>query len=141
MLLQQPVGQVKAVIDGYPEWVQSPVLRIRQWIFEIAGSDPMIGKIEETLKWGEPSYLTSQTKSGSTIRLAWRAKHPEEFGIFLNCQTTLIDEARSLFPTRLRFEGNRGILFMKNDALPEDEIKLCLDMALTYHKRKVASAR
>lgn len=30
------------------------------------------GPIEETLKWGDPAYVTSATKSGSTIRVVWK---------------------------------------------------------------------
>ena len=34
------------------------------------------GPIEETLKWGDPAYVTSATKSGSTIRVVWKKARP-----------------------------------------------------------------
>ena len=35
---------------------------LRQLIFETAAATEVVGELEETLKWGEPSYLTPKTK-------------------------------------------------------------------------------
>lgn len=109
-------------------------LRFRERIKGKA-QDNRIGPIEETLKWGEPSYLTSKTKSGTTIRLAWKAKHPELCGIYFNCQTSLVNTFRTLFP-ELRYEGNRAILLDAAEEIPESALNQCLEMALVYHKAK-----
>jgi len=38
-------------------------------IFDVAKKTPGVGKLEEDLRWGQPSYLTLETGSGSTIRI------------------------------------------------------------------------
>ena len=65
---------VAEVIKCYPDEIQLKILDIRKLIFELASDDKRIGRITETLKWNEPAYLTDETKSGSTIRLAWSSK-------------------------------------------------------------------
>ena len=74
------------------------MLLLRELIFATAAATPGVGALEETLKWGEPAYLTSATRSGSTIRLAWKPARPEQYAMFFNCQTTLVDTFRTLFP-------------------------------------------
>jgi hypothetical protein len=49
---------------------------LRRLIFFVAAQDEHIGGLEETLKWGVPAYLTSVSKSGTTIRIDWEAKAP-----------------------------------------------------------------
>jgi len=54
---------------SFPQDLRAPLLDLREMIFDIAQKTPGVGAIEETLKWGQPAYLTPVTKSGSTIRL------------------------------------------------------------------------
>ncbi len=108
---------------------------IRKLLLATAAGNPGVGTLTETLKWGEPAYLTNESKSGSTVRVAWKQKRPEHIGIFFNCRTLLVDEFRSRFP-ELEFEGNRAILLPLNEPLPTDTIESCLQAALTYHLRK-----
>ncbi len=110
-------------------------MRIRELIFEIAESNPEIGEIEETLKWGEPSYIPSKTKSGTTIRIDHKADK-EENGIFVHCQTSLIDDFRSQYEDRFKFDGNRGIIFSESEEIPLAELKGFIKAALTYHLNK-----
>lgn len=77
---------------------------------------------EETLKWGEPAYLTSSTGSGSTIRINWKKKRPSEYAVYFNCQTTLVDTFRTLFPKDFKFEGNRVLVFSQTDTIPRDAL-------------------
>ena len=64
----KPVNiEVTAVFNSYPQKVKAKLLFLRQLIFDTAESIEGVGEIEETLKWGEPSYLTPISKSGSTI--------------------------------------------------------------------------
>jgi Na+-transporting methylmalonyl-CoA/oxaloacetate decarboxylase gamma subunit len=48
---------------------------------------------------------------------------------------------RTLFPTELKFEGNRAIVFDESDAVPTDSLAFCIAAALTYHRKRVASLR
>lgn len=127
---------VKAVVDEYPSKARKSIRQLRSLILERAAMNPAVGELEETLKWSEPSYLT-KNKAGSTIRIAWKEKTPDQFAMYLNCQTSLVDTYRTLFP-ELTYEGNRAVAFKLDDALPVNEVSQCIDMALTYHldKRK-----
>ncbi|KCZ48142.1 MULTISPECIES: DUF1801 domain-containing protein [unclassified Hyphomonas] len=133
--LPATVGNVFAT---YPAPARKLLLAIREMIYETATALPEAGRITETLKWGEPAYLTSAPKSGTTIRLAWSPKRPETAGIFVNCQTTLLDEWRSLYSGVLDLVGNREIRLPLGQPLPKDPIRHCIAMALTYHQRKPA---
>jgi hypothetical protein len=126
---------VEQVIAGFPRKIQTRLHRVRKLILATAASIPEVGPITETLKWGEPAYLTEKSKSGSTIRIGWKASAPEQYAMYLNCQTNLVDTYRTLFP-ELRFEGNRAVLFDMKEKLPENEVRRCIELALTYHLRK-----
>lgn len=110
--------------------------RLRTLIFEVASQTEGVGEITETLKWSEPAYLTTKPKSGTTIRIDWKAKHPERVGLYVNCSTSLVENYRSMFSDKLQFEGTRAILLQANSPLPEKELKICIQMALRYHLDK-----
>ena len=132
----------EAVIASYPADAGARIRQLRTLILDTAASNPAIGPLTETLKWGEPAYLTEKSRSGSTIRIAWKAGSPEKYAMYLNCQTTLVDTFRTLFP-ELEYEGNRALLFDIGSSLPEASIRRCIELALTYHlaKRKARSGR
>ncbi|MGQ2978463.1 MAG: DUF1801 domain-containing protein [Polaromonas sp.] len=134
---------LEAVFAASPAPVKKRLLALRNMIFDVAASTSGVGELEETLKWGEPAYLTRASKSGSTIRIAARPGSPGQYALYLNCQTTLVDTFRSLFPTEFVYEGNRAILFDAGDEVPQDALRFCIAMALTYHhtKRKPAGRR
>ena len=109
---------------------------LRQLIFDTAASIEGIGKIEETLKWGEPSYLTPESKSGSTIRIAWKESQKENYSIYFKCTANLVPAFKEKFPKKFKFGGNRRIDFNLNDDVPVKELKRCIALALTYHRNK-----
>ncbi len=123
---------VRKQFDTYPDLVKPKMALLRRLIFDVAANSEGVGKLEETLKWGEPAYLTTESKSGTTIRIDWKAKHPDQYAMYVNCKTSLVDTYRSLFP-ELSFEGNRAVVFDVNEPLPENEIRTCIAMALRYH--------
>jgi hypothetical protein len=128
--------EVAAVFAQYPPVVRRKMMALRKLIFETAAATPGAGTLTETLKWGEPSYLTRASGSGSTIRIDWKQKFPERYALYFNCQTTLVDTFRTLFPQDLRFEGNRAIVFGVRDRLPVRDVRFCVAAALTYHLDK-----
>ncbi len=121
---------------NYPADVQQCLQQLRSLILEVAAADPQVGSLEETLKWGEAAFLTSQSNSGTTIRLGWSANRPEYCGLYVHCQTTLISTYQTLFPKLFHSDGNRGLLFKPAETLPEMELKTCIGMALRYHLDK-----
>jgi hypothetical protein len=129
-------AQVAKTFEAYPTAMRDRLLSMRGLIFEVASEHPAVGELEETLKWGEPAYLTTVSKSGSTIRIAWKAKQPDQVSIFFNCQTNLVETFRTLFPTGLLFVGKREIVLPMAQKLPRAELALCIEAALTYHLRR-----
>ncbi|MEZ5558625.1 MAG: DUF1801 domain-containing protein [Pseudomonadales bacterium] len=128
----QPCSDVERVFLSYPEGIRHRLYHLRALIFETASSIETVGPITETLKWGEPAYLTEHSRSGSTIRLGWKAATPSRYRIYFNCQTTLVDTFRTLFPD-LEFEGNRALTFDEDQHAPDEPVRRCLELALTYH--------
>ncbi|MCY3969568.1 MAG: DUF1801 domain-containing protein [Acidobacteria bacterium] len=125
--------------EAYPPAIRRRLLGLRSLILETAEDTEGVGPIEETLKWGEPAYVTSQSKSGSTVRVGWKKAQPSQYAMYFHCRTNLIETFRSLFSDELRFEGNRAIVFDERDELPEDPLRFCIAAALTYHRNKRAS--
>lgn len=128
-------ADVKKKFESYPQHIRPKLDFLRQLILDEAANDKSIGKLEETLKWGEPSYLTSESKSGTTVRIDWKPKTPNQYAMYVNCKTTLIDTFKTLFP-ELTYEGNRAVVFNVDQEIPESEVRLCIIMALKYHLNK-----
>ena len=124
---------VLQVFKKYPDSMQKKTMFLRQLILETALETDGVSDLVETLKWGEPSYVT---KSGSTVRVGWRKSQPDQYALYFHCKTTLIDTFKELYGDTFRFEGNRAIVFSKNDEIPVSELKHCIFLSLTYHKRK-----
>ena len=129
-------AEVTAVFSTFPTIVRTRLLEVRELIFETAAAIESVGPLTETLKWGEPAYLTQATGSGSTIRLGWLRSSERACAVLFNCRTTLIDDFRSQFPDVFAYEKNRAILLDAREPLPEAPLRSCLKMALTYHRRR-----
>jgi hypothetical protein len=125
---------VEAVFGAFPAKLRRPLLKLRALIFETAAATEGVGPLEECLKWGQPSYLTSKTKSGSTIRLGV-SKDGQTCAFYVHCQTRLAEMFRTHYPDIFTFEGNRALHFKPDEALPEEELRHCIQLALTYKKR------
>jgi hypothetical protein len=126
--------QVAATFAGYPIGARKKLMKLRECIFDVAANTDSVGSIDETLKWNEPAYLTTTSKSGSTIRIAWKKAKPDEYAMYFICTTGLIDTFRSLFAQDFKFEGNRAIVFETEGAVPWDALRFCVAAALTYRK-------
>lgn len=127
---------VKQKFNSYPDHIKPKMESLRSLIYEVANGTDGTGELEETLKWGEPAYLTSETKSGTTIRIDWKSKNPDQIGMYVSCNTTLVDSYRRIFGSDLQFEGNRAIVFPVEEPIPKKPLMLCIRMALRYHLDK-----
>jgi len=127
---------VASIFNQYPEKAQQQLLAIRELIFEVAAQSTEIGKLTETLKWGEPAYLTEQSRSGSTIRLGYKESDAEYVAMYFNCQTTLVEHMRWSFGQEFEFDGNRAVKIGIKSRLPKRAVRECIEMALTYHLNK-----
>lgn len=128
---------VEAAFAALPETARDGLLLLRSLIFRAAAeNDGAVGRLEETLKWGQPSYLTPVTKSGSTIRLGVPKSPDHDYALFVHCQTDLTVQFEANYPGEFEFEGTRALLFKAERPIQADALKHCIALALTYHARK-----
>jgi hypothetical protein len=123
---------VKKKFESYPQNISALLENIRAQIM-LAAEESGVGKIEETLKWGEPSYLA---KGGSAIRFDWKSRAPDQYGIYFNCNTILVETFKELYGDIFSYESNRAIIFQLNDVVPVQELRHCFGLSLRYHKLK-----
>jgi hypothetical protein len=128
--------EVAAVFDSYPAKMRSKLMYLRRMILDTAATLEGVGELEETLKWGEPSYLTPKSKSGSTIRIAWKESQKEFYSMFFKCTANLVPAFQERFPHSFKYGGSRSIDFSLEDAVPVGELRQCIALALTYHRNK-----
>jgi hypothetical protein len=129
-------ADVAAAFAAFPAGVGVQLLDVRDLIFQTAAFIEGVGPLTETLKWGEPAYLTEMSGSGSTIRLGWLRSSERACAVLFNCRTTLVDDFRERFPDVFAYEKNRAVLFDVREPLPKAPLSTCLGMALTYHRRR-----
>ena len=126
-------SEVEEIFNNYPNTMRDKLLFLRQLIFDTANELEIKDKLEETVKWGEPSYVA---KGGSTIRMDWKESKPNQYAMYFHCKTKLVETFKELYRDIFDFEGNRAIIFNKNDDIEVDELKHCIELSLTYHSRK-----
>jgi Domain of unknown function (DU1801) len=131
---------VASVFESYPPRIRSKLKALRRLILDTARTTDGVGAIEEALKWGQPSYLTMETGSGSTIRIDRVKAAPDQVAIYFHCQTDLVAGFREIYPA-LTYGGNRSILLDAAKPLPEAELRHCIARALTYHLHKRGTRR
>lgn len=125
-------ADVKNKFDSYPDDIRAQMMQLRTVIFEVAASE-QLGDIDESLKWGEPSY---NCQHGSAVRINWKADKPDHLSVYFNCNTSLIATFSEIYAGRLNFNGNREIVVTLNAPLPMAELRDCFSMALRYHQIK-----
>ena len=125
--------KVATVFGNYPKEVKAQMHQFREMVLKTASGIDGLQKLEETLKWGEPSYLT---KHGSTVRIDWKVKNTGQVAIYFKCTSKLVPTFKTLYKDKFNFENNRAIVFKLKDKIPVKELKHCIALALTYHKVK-----
>lgn len=135
-----PPPAVAAVLDRHADPVRAQLARLRTLILETAAETDGVGRIEEALKWGQPSFLTPETGAGSTVRIDAVDGAKPAVAVYFHCQTDLVSTFRQLYPGAFDFEANRALRLDAGMPLPETELKHCISLALTYHLRKKRKA-
>ncbi|QBG34863.1 DUF1801 domain-containing protein [Litorilituus sediminis] len=92
-----------------------------------------IGAITETLKWGEPSYISPV---GSTIRLGWKKQTPDNYYVYFHCKTSIIETIKEVYGEKFSYQGNRALVFNINQTLNNATLAHCLSLSLKYKKIK-----
>lgn len=126
---------VREKVEACAPLQRGQLLALRKLVLETAQATDGVGRVEETLKWGQPSYLTPETRSGTTIRID---AHPAGgVALYVNCQTDLVDMFRTHYPA-LTYEGSRAVVFAPDRPLPDAALRHIIALTLTYHSRKKA---
>lgn len=123
--------EVNAAFKAMPSPARQGCLALREMIFEVAAETPEAGRLSEELRWRQPSYLTLETKAGTALRLG--CPKAGGFGLFVHCQTSLIEDFRPLAPAGARFDGTRAVLFTDQNDVDKAALSLLIRAALTYH--------
>ena len=123
---------VDGKFENYPKKVQPKMLALRKTVFETA-RELGIEQLEETLKWGEPSYIA---KKGSTLRMDWKEKAPEQYAMYFKCTSKLVPSFKEVFGDTFSYENNRAIVFKLDEKIPKKELKKCIAATLQYHDVK-----
>ena len=117
----------------YPKTIRPKIKKLRDLIVETAEECAHLDQMEETLKWGEPSYLV---KKGSTIRIDWKSKSPDQYAMYFKCTSKLVPTFKEVFGETFTYENNRAILFTLDQPIPRQELMQCIRLALEYHTVK-----
>jgi hypothetical protein len=126
---------VASVFKAYPAGIRAKLMVLRELVFDTAARTEGVGRLTETLKWGQPSYLTEETGAGTTVRID-RLKAGDGYAVYFHCQSGLVGQFRELYPDTFTYEGKRAIVFDAKDRVPARELRHCLALALTHHARK-----
>lgn len=126
---------VEAAFDAHPPAIRSKLMALRRLIFETAANIDGVGPLEETLRWKQPSYLTTESGSGTTIRID-RIKNTDRCALYFNCQTSLVETFCMLYPQDFSYGDNRSVGLRTDADFPEAALRHCIGVALTYHRSK-----
>lgn len=124
--------EIEEIFSTYPDEAQRQLEAVRHLILAVAEENDL-GAVEETLKWGEASYLV---KGGTTIRLDWKPIDPDAIKVYFHCQTKLIETFKEIYRDEFEYEGKRAIIVPLDAAINEGPLGHCLQMALKYHSLK-----
>lgn len=120
-------------MSSYPDAVRDKMSHLRKLVHEVACELSDVTELEETLKWGEPSFLT---KKGSTLRMDWKAKAPDQYAMYFKCTSRLVETFKVVFGDQFEYEKNRAIVFKLDQKVPKKELKKCIKATLLYHTVK-----
>ncbi|SFR55035.1 hypothetical protein [Litoreibacter janthinus] len=121
--------EVSNVFDALPPETAEVLRATRLKILTQAAAADGVGPLTETLKWGEPAYLTNAPKTGTTIRLGQIGGAP---AMMVPCSTTIIEDARAIFGDLPDLSGKRGLIL----GGASEVLYYVIDAALCYHLRK-----
>ncbi|HTV69382.1 MAG TPA: DUF1801 domain-containing protein [Rhizobiaceae bacterium] len=125
---------VASLFASYPKATRRRLMDIRNLIFDVAAKTEGVGELEEGLRWGQPSYLTTESGSGSTVRID-ASGNAGGVAVYFICTTNLVDSFVSLYPGVFNAERNRALHFGPDDPVPTDELAHCVALALTHRAR------
>ena len=128
--------EFKTALAPYTPAARKRLEELHALVMSTAKNLDGVGRIGEELRWGQPSFLTPETGSGSTIRMDGLRDDPKRVALYFHCQSGLVPAFRELYGDTLSFEKDRAILLAVDKPLPRAELAHCISLALTHHLRK-----
>ena len=125
--------EFEAAFKAYPQLSKKRLRYLCELIIQTAKESQGVDKLDLGLKWGESAF---RSNIGSTLRIDWKSKNPEQYALYFQCSSRLIETFRLLYEPKLRFEGNRAIIFKLDQEIPIYELKECIKACLRYHEIK-----
>lgn len=124
-------AEIQAAYDAFPPAVKSGTMALRTLIYETAMGISDLAAPTECLRWGQPSYITP---IGSTLRIG--IPKSGGFALYAHCQSTIISQFAQGFGADFQIEGNRAVLFRSKDDIQPKKLRLMIEHALTYKRKK-----
>lgn len=125
--------EIQAAFASFPAQAQPGLRHLRGLILSQAAQLPQIGPVVEALRWGQPAYLTPETRAACSLRIGM-AK--DDFAVFVHCRTELIDSFIAGPGTGMRVQGTRAVLFRAAAEIDDTALAFLIRGALTYHQPK-----
>ena len=105
-------------------------------LFHIIAAEADTGPLDETLKWGQPSWRPQKPRTGATLRMDWAAKTPNRLSFYVDCKTDLAARMRDIYPDLPVNDGQRHLGIDLAQPLPEQALSHLAEMTFTYHRAK-----
>ncbi|MEO1688102.1 MAG: DUF1801 domain-containing protein [Pseudomonadota bacterium] len=136
-LLDAPASPapVAEAFCALPPALRPRLAELRALIFETAEAEG-VGPLTESLKWGEPAYLTEATKSGATLRLGRLKGRDDACALFVTCTSRLADQIRAEVGDRLEVVGDRAVVIPATGVYDRAAAHAAIRLTLTYKRRK-----
>lgn len=122
---------IPKLFKAFPDSARASAAILRALIMDTAENTSDVHSIEETIKWGAPSYLSP---IGSPIRISWSPRQPAIIGLFFICTTSLVGTFKVIYPDDFIYDKSRAILFPLNTRIHKQKTKHCIELALRYKK-------
>src|SRR5437868_931190 len=103
-------ARVAAVFKAYPPGLRTRLMALRQLVFDTAAKTAGVGLLSETLKWGQPSYLTAESGSGTTVRIDRLKNRDDGYAVYFHCQSGLVESFRWIYPDSFSSETQRSVV-------------------------------
>jgi hypothetical protein len=126
-------SKVDDIFSRYPEAIRIKLQFLRELVIETAKTTEGLEYLEETLKWGEPSFVSN---IGSTLRMDWKEKTPTQVAMYFQCTSRLVNTFRIVYGDLFQYEGTRALVFPLNEEIPDKQVAECIRASLRYHKVK-----
>ncbi len=128
---------IEAAFRGFSDELRDDFLSLREMIFDVANETDGIDGLEESLKWGQPSYRP-KARFGTAVRLGiGKTGGP---ALLTHCQTRVLHDFRTAFPDSFHYDGNRGLELTDATKGKHEELRLFIRSALTYRQDKAKVA-